>query len=212
MLSLRKALAGSLALALCVGAPAMSRAQATAPAPAAAPTSEAERLGAQLAGVLLDAIDLKGALRQGMSRGAEGFAMFKSRPEWRTMLLEAMAEEFAAKRTQIAAVIGRSLARKLSEGELRAGVALLTSPGVADYIAEAARKGGEAGEPPAAVQRAMQRTVRTAEGRDFLQKFSRADEMLTPEDQEAAAIIVVPGAFQRFGQRAEAAEAARARP
>jgi hypothetical protein len=63
-------------------------------------------------------------------------------------------------------------------------------------------------EPAGRPSRETERLAATSAGRSFLTKLTRIEERLEPLQDEFA-VELVPGAFRRFADKAEAGEAAR---
>jgi len=176
-------------------------------APAQAQTGEAEVLGVRVARTIFQAISFDKLIAKELGGTTDAFGDIKSRPEWNGYLVEAMQEEVRHDLPLFETMFGRVLAKDMTVEELRAGAALLADPALQAMIKQAAEGGPEpAGRP----SRETERLATTGPGRSFLAKLTKIEERLEPLQDEFA-VELVPGAFRRFADKAEAGEAARRR-
>lgn len=179
----------------------------TVAAPARAEPSEAETLGQEVATILFDAANLKGLIADSMERESASLDGFDVRPEWRKFLTDAMIEETVQDMPKLEELVGRSFAGSFTLEELRAGVTILRDPALqASIAAGAAHRDPPPGLKPS---RQTEKLAATPAGRRFLEKLGKIETMLSGLENDFAAEII-PGAFRRFADKAEALEAARA--
>ena len=174
-------------------------------APAHAQTAEAEVLGVQVARTIFQAISFDKLIAKEIGGTTDAFGAIKSRPEWNRYLVEAMQEEVRHDLPLFETMFGRALAKDMTVEELRAGATLLADPALQAMIKQAAEGGPEPADRPS---RETERLAATSAGRSFLTKLTRIEERLEPLQDEFA-VELVPGAFRRFADKAEAGEAAR---
>ncbi|NEX92474.1 hypothetical protein [Caulobacter sp. 17J65-9] len=181
---------------------------------ALAQTSEMEQLGTELAHTLFEAADLDAAMTAGMNAElpelGKAFAEIGGRPEWTAMVMEAAKEELAADRPALERIMGREFVHDFTPAELRAGITFLKSPsGVAMLKAATAQTASQPAPPMTrAVQKDIERFMRTPEGRAFMDKFAKVGDSMEGAKSDILAEIF-PGLLRRFGEKAEAAEKAR---
>lgn len=175
--------------------------------PPHAQTAEAEALGVQVARTIFQAISFDKLIAKELGGATDAFGDIKSRPEWNGYLVEAMQEEVRHDLPLFESMFGRALAKDMTVEELRAGAALLSDPALQAMIKSAAEGGPE---PTARPSRETERLAGTSAGRSFLAKLTKIEERLEPLQDEFA-VELVPGAFRRFADKAEAGEAARRR-
>ena len=187
--------AAALGLSLLLGAPAQAQ------------TGEAEVLGVQVARTIFGAISFDKLIAKEIGGTTDAFKDVKSRPEWNRYLVEAMQEEVRHDLPLFETMFGRALAKDMTVEELRAGATLLSDPALQALIKQGAEGGPEPTERPS---RETERLATTSAGRAFLAKLSRIEEQLEPL-QDQFAVELVPGAFRRFADKAEAGEAERRR-
>ena len=136
----------------------------------------------------------------------------KSRPEWRSLLVEAVEEEVEGDMATIMSALGSAMARKLSVEELRAGLIILGA---------SSKQGEDSCFGSQTISEACKEAISSPGGRAFIAKFvahrpdleKRQPDQNPMSDQDLQRDIVVmimPGALRQFGEKAEAAEAARA--
>jgi hypothetical protein len=207
------------AVALCLAATgALARTQGdvpSAPVVAAAlpdpgpPDAEREALGASLAQKFLAAMDFNRTMEKSFS--SERFAdLAKMRPEWPAMISEAVVTTIEESPQEIANLMGRFYAATFSTGELRSAVAYLQTPGGAAFLNvmhETAM-----GRPRPALspedQAALNRMRATPDGAAFFNRLA-ASKATANSFATDFMVVVLPKAMRRFGEKADAAEAAR---
>ena len=172
---------------------------------AQAQSAEAEALGVEVARTIFRAVSFDQVIAKELGSAKDAFAEVKSRPEWSGFLIQAMQEEVRHDLPTFERMFGRALARDMSVDELRAGAQLLADPALQAAIRAAAQDGAE---PTVRPSRDTERIAATRAGRAFLGKLEKIEERLAPLQDEFAAELI-PGAFRRFADKAEAGEAAR---
>lgn len=221
MIKLEAILPAALAAAAIVFAPVGARASESpmtppppasgAPAlPAMSPRPEALALGRQLAHDILKRLDMASLVAKGMGQ-SDLATSAKYRPEWPELFRQALVEEVQASGPVLEDIIGAHFAAGFTQAELKAGVGAFEGPGSEEIGALIAA--GAAGQPLPTLsqktQRALAAVVATPDGHSFFDKFAHVDQMLKTADDEIV-VRLLPGVFIRFGQKAQAAEAARA--
>jgi hypothetical protein len=200
------AVALAIAVGLLAGAPASAQPQAQAQVQTQAqiqapPSPEQVRLGVQFAGQMLDVIDLNALMAKQMATtfaGQDG-EIFKIEPKWRDLFLEGMTEEFKADHAAIVTVLGRAFAKAFTADELKVGVTLFSDP-----VMPRVMKALMAGQPAPAdakPQTATLQAMGTPAGRSFLAKFSNLGPIMDQAKSDFVHVLV-PGFFQRFGDKA----------
>lgn len=193
------------AASLVLASPAWS--QSVAAAPAVAAETEEARLGIEVIHIVFEAIGFESTMLAEFTKEMKGsFGEVKGRPEWEQLFRDAAAEEFAHDRTDIERLVGRKMAAGFTLAELRAGAAFLRTPGVAAALFDKSRP-KDAPMPPD-LKKASDRLEKSADGRSFVLKLGRTEVFDASEDEVMA--MLLPGLLRRFGEKAEAAEAARA--
>ena len=204
---MRTVLAAALAAAAVVaGAPAWCQIPRAA-APAAAQDERLEP-ALRIARVILSAADFKSLLQKAMQQAMTGSDAdwMKLRPEWSGFMSDAMAEELDARQGKLELLLARPFLDGFTVGELRAGAEFMESPGVAESL-RASMATDDKVPPSPAVKKALQRLAKNRDGVRFIEKFGA---MNAPDAIKTDfAIAFLPGVMRRFGEKAEAAEAAR---
>jgi hypothetical protein len=195
----------TIAIGLMAGSPpalAQASAQGSAQAP---PSAEQVRLGIQFSEQMLSVVDFKGLLTQQMTASLAGKdgEIFKAEPKWRDFVIEAMNDEFTADHAAIVAVMGRALARNFSADELQVGLAVFRDPAMP--VAMKAMQAGQPAPPGVNLQTATLQALTTPAGRSFAAKFSNIAPLLEGAKDDLARVLI-PGFFQRFGEKAVALE------
>ena len=214
----------AVAAAALIGAPAWASespmiapppASAAAPPPTAAglvpPSAEALALARTLSHDLLAQVDFQVMMAKGLPDIEQAAAAFAEiRPEWPGIMKTVMLEELAGAKPVFEEVIAERFAAGFTVGELRAGVRLFEGPAGRDLGAVVAASAEGRPVPPlsAAGRQGLGALSASADGRGFIQKFGHMDDLMRPAGAEFAA-RVIPNIFIRFGQKAQAAEAAR---
>ncbi len=174
--------------------------------PAAAQTPDAERRGAEVAQLLLAKVDFGPLLAKEMADAGKGFTLDGARPEYASLVSEALAEEIAARRPLLEQLIGRQLARRLTGEELDVGRQIAADPVVQQMIATAAN----GGTPDLSrASPALQRLVTSPAGVGFVSKLSDFNVMMQGIQVEFV-VAVMPGALRRMADKMEASERTRA--
>jgi hypothetical protein len=193
---------GAIALAAVIGLAAAQPALAQAQAPAQAQASpEQVRLGIQFADQMLNVIDLNALMAKQMATtfaGKDG-EIFNIEPKWRDMFLEGMTEEFKADHAAIVTVLGRAFAKAFTTDELKVGLALFSDP-----VMPRVMKALLAGQPvpaDAKPQTATLQLIGSPAGQTFLAKFGNLGPIMDGAKSDFVHVLV-PGFFQRFGDKA----------
>ena len=197
----------SAALAVAFGVLA-GAAPAAAQAPAQSQTQappDQVRLGVQFADQLLSIIDLDALLAKQMTTtfaGPDG-EIFKIEPKWRDYFLEGMSEEFKADHAAIVTILGRAFAKAFTADELKAGILVFRDP-----VMPRVMKALVAGQPAptdAKPQAATLQAMGSPAGQSFLAKFSKIGPIMDGAKSDFIHVLI-PGFFQRFGDKAMALE------
>jgi hypothetical protein len=182
-----------LATVLFLLAPAAVRAATT---PAAGPAQT------QLAAKLLDFIDYKAGVRARMTGSNLPPELVALRPDWETLWKQSMAEELDHDMPTIESMVGRALVKTFSDEEMKAGLQIISDPGLkAIYLA--AQNGAK--PPDATLAKATDDLMNTPAGSGFVAKLQKIDDVMAPVQLEVMA-TVMPGVMKRFGEKADAAE------
>lgn len=199
--------AALLAVGASWAAPAVAsdlKARASAPL---TPTAEADALGVRIAHLIFTALDLKTLFAKEMQSSGDLDTFAKFRPNWPRFMAEAAAEEVAQKLPQIEGLMGRVMASYFTVEEMRAGVAILSDPGMVGFIQKAMADDSFKLDTRALTP-ATRKAMSSAAGQRFSDKFSRIDEPLESIDGEVA-VLIIPGFMRRFADKVDAEEAAR---
>lgn len=208
--SATSALAAASALLLAGPAWAEPAASSSPAAQAATTASEADRLGIEMAHILMEDVDYKAILSQNIGELDQTFGQIKGRPEWSQMFKDAFLEEIDQDRPAFDRIIGLAFSDFFTLDELRAGVTFLRGPGgaaLAQVVAQAST-GKEAPKIPPEVEREIAKAAQTPAGRSFFEKFGQIGPVMDKVQPDFVAAFL-PGVFRRFGEKAEAGEAAR---
>ncbi|MEW5684308.1 MAG: hypothetical protein AB1942_05275 [Pseudomonadota bacterium] len=171
--------------------------------PAAAQTPEADA-GLKLAQQVFRAADLEGALAEEL-RSAGKIVNLKARPAWDAMLVEAVEEELRHDMPLFERLLARALTDGMTVEEIKAGEVIMGDPFMQGAI-RANIRGGLA--PSGGPSRGTERVASSRAGQSFLRKLGGFGERMKPYEEEFIAELL-PGAFRRFADKAEAAEAQR---
>ncbi len=176
------------------------------PAAAAAQAADSGRLAVaeQISRTMLRQLDMNKVIGSQMSAGLPP-ALLAARPEWEPMLRDAFSEQMKRDEPYLARLMAVEIVRDVTSEELAAGQQLLTDPDVLAMF-----KAVASGEPPAAFRpsRETMRLLSTPAAQSFGRKMQRMADGLQKNSNEIAASLL-PGVFQRFADRAEAAETQR---
>jgi hypothetical protein len=196
---------GAAALAVSAGlligtSPASAQTPAQAP-----PSAEQVQLGVQFAEQMLGAMDLNALFAKSMTAGIGGAGgeMLKIEPKWQGYFVEAMTEEFRADHAAIVTVMGRAFARNFTVDELKVGVTVFRDPAMALVM-----KAFAAGQPAPTgltLQPASNQAMASPAGQSFATKFAAQAATLAGSKDELVRVLI-PGFFQRFGEKAAALE------
>ncbi len=209
-------------LAVCAGlfaAPALSRsapvAPDTPPPPAVPASDEAERnaLGEAFAQIMNTKINtteaVKAKVLNHLNSGGAWTALTDIRPQWKQTLSTTASAEIEADLPLAAHLLGRAYAKRMTLGELKAGMAFLNTPAGEDlmrYVAD--EQAGRTPEPLSdSTRKELARQRLNTEWADFFDKLAH------PGPEIAAATLAfeelfTAGLLTRFGVQAEADEAA----
>jgi hypothetical protein len=196
---------GATALTAAIGLLAWAPQASAQPATEAPPSAEHARLGVQFSEQMLSVMDLNALFAKSMtaSMGGAGGDLLKIEPKWQDFFVEAMTDEFKADHAAIVTVMGRAFARSLTADELKVGVLVFRDPAMATVM-----KALAAGQPPPSgltLQPATNQAMATPAGQSFVSKFgSLAPTMAGSKDELIH--VLLPGFFQRFGEKAAALE------
>lgn len=171
-------------------------------AQAQAPAAETE--GVAIARLIFRAISFETLIAQSLTQDGSPFEGFKGRPEWDRYLADAMIEETRHDLPHFEQLVGRSLAQTMSLEELKAGAVILADPAMQAAI----KAGAEGREVEVTLRPETERLAETPAGRRFLKALEGIEAQMAPLEDEFV-IQVLPGAFRRFADKAEAGEAAR---
>jgi hypothetical protein len=169
------------------------------------PSAEQLQLGAQFSEQMLADMDLKALMAKSMtdSLGGPSGDLLKIEPKWQDFFVDAMTEEFKADHAAIVAVMGRAFASSLTADELKVGLAVFRDPAMPVVM-----KAQAAGQPPPAglnLQPATLQAMATPAGRSFATKFATLAPTMAGSKDDLVHILI-PGFFQRFGDKAVALE------
>jgi hypothetical protein len=195
------------AAALAFAAPAVASSPSTLAAPPPAASAEA---ATALAHELLRAINFERLLLASTDGFEKSFADFKARPDWAGMMREACIEEFRVQQPTLERLMGEHMARMFTAEEIRAGAELFAGPAGDEFRAAIDAAAQKKPPPPMskAAQAAIQKILARPEGRGFFDKLSRFDQITDGVEEDFMAAYL-PAVLIRFGQKAQAAEAAR---
>jgi len=174
--------------------------------PVRAATPEAEALGQEIGSILLEAADFKTVISKAMTEESASMGEFNFRPNWKQLLVDSMVEETEHDMPALKRLFGQSFADNLTVEQLRAGVVIMRDPAMQQAIAA-----GAAGRPAPTTRpsRQTEKVINSPAGRGFLEKLGHLDTVMAGMENDFIAEFI-PGAFRRFADKAEAAEAARA--
>src|ERR1700761_2083304 len=174
---------------------------AIAPAAHAAPTG----LQLQMADKLLDFIDFKAQVRQGMETSTLPDSLLITRPDWKPLFKAAVAEELDHDMPVIDSMVGKSLADTFSDDEIRIGLKIISDPNLR-LVYLAAQNGGR--PPEVQIAKTTEDALASPAGQAFANKLQTVNTVFQPLLVEVTATLV-PGALRRFGEKAEALEVQR---
>ncbi len=184
------------------------RAEAGEAAHPRAPVSTVVGPAADTAHALYDASGFRELL---VMKAIASFPDIARRPQWRSMMLEAFVETLDAKRPETEAMMASHFARDLSPQALADGAEFMRTPVGMFVMKQAVDR--VAGQPSRSNVPAVQKMVddfgSTPDGRAFVAELEKADRALFSSTDDLVP-RVYPGAFRRFGEQAEAAEAGHA--
>ncbi|MDZ4376154.1 MAG: hypothetical protein U1C74_32635 [Phenylobacterium sp.] len=175
--------------------------------PASAQSPQSEAVGTELARTIFHAISFEAIITKEMNAEGNPFGDVTSRPEWSGYLADAMREEIAHDLPHLEALFGRALARDMTLAELQIGVVILSDPTM-QAMMRAGAEGDTEAEPEGEPSPEMRRALSSREGASFLNKLERLDDILEPLQDEFV-VAILPGAFRRFADKADAGETAR---
>lgn len=173
--------------------------------PVRAATPEGEALGQEIGSILLEAADFKAVISKAMTEESASMGDFNFRPNWKQLLIDSMIEETDHDMPALKRLFGRSFANNMTIEQLRAGVVIMRDPAMQQAIAA-----GASGRPAPTTRPARQteKVINSPAGQGFLEKLGHLDTVMSGLENDFIAEII-PGAFRRFADKAEAAEAAR---
>ena len=196
---------------LCAAAAAALSIGLAAASAAAAPAAGGEQLGTAISHEVFQIIDFGKLIAQGAGASiSKSDFLADVRPEWPQLFLDAMSEEVQQDGPAMERMFGAILAKNFSAGELQAGLTILSDPQFKAILVAQYRK-----QPPPSTPSpcgpACMSAMQSADGRAFMEKFGKLGDILDKRAQREFAAILLPGVFRRFGEKAEAAERARAK-
>jgi hypothetical protein len=191
----------AVTLGILAGAPTVS-AQTSTGTP---PSADQVRLGVQFSEQMLSVMDLNTLFAKSMtaSMGGAGGDLLKIEPKWQGFFVEAMTDEFKADHAAIVTVMGRAFARSFTADELKVGVAVFRDPAMPTVM-----KAIAAGQPPPTGLNLLPATgqiMTTPAGQSFVTKFAQLAPTMAGSKDELIHVLL-PGFFQRFGEKAAALE------
>jgi len=140
-----------------------------------------------------------------VSKGVASDADFPS--DWAPLLIEAAREEMEVDRQGMMALFGREFGRDFTEAELEVGIAFFRSSG-GRALVSASLRNAPTPQLTRAQQRELDKIMNTPAGRAFSAKADRFNPQIDNIKGEFIRMFT-PGFFRRFGEKAEAFEAAR---
>jgi len=177
--------------------------------PSYAQSAEQHAVAIQITGVMFQIVDMKGLIAAGASSSlAKSNFLQDTRPEWGPLFVDAINEEVAADEPAMEGVFADVLAKHLSADELRAGLAIMSDTEMQKVIRAAARHepAPPTSNPPCG--RACMKAIGSPAGTAFMDKFSKIDGLLDANVTRDLAVLILPGVFIRFGEKAKAYEKA----
>ena len=213
-MKLRSAAAAPL-VGLCLALTSLAGAYAAAPGAAnpAVGRPDADELGRTLAHELFDIIDFPKLVAAGAANSLTKSDLLSDvRPEWPKLLMDSLNEEVQADQPVFEKMFGKIMTSTFTLEELQAGVIVMHDPKLrAMLIARMHNEAAPAqsGEP---CGRDCMRIMSTPTGQSFMRKFGDIGNVLDKPVQREFAAVLMPGLFKRFGEKAQAAEAARGAP
>lgn len=194
-----------LALApMAAPAPALARAASPMAAPAAGPQANA----AEIADIMFRVIDFRTVLSKSIRDEMAGDPTFNLRPEWPGLLTDALVEEFDHDRPVLVGLFAKLMVQNFTAEELRQGVIMMRDPEAQRVFAAGAAQTDIEGEP--VFGKDFERAASTSAGASFMTKLGKLDTMMGDIENDFI-VELLPGMLRRFGEKAEAAEAARGR-
>lgn len=193
---IRAALVAFCAVSLFSASPAWSR------------SPESQALGEELANEMFGMIDFKSEVAKSLAAegGLAEFDVF--RKGWGDLMGLAITEEFDADLPKVNKMFGRAFGQAFTTEELRVGLMTFRDPAVREnFKAGAEKRAPRTGLKPS---RAAVKAMESPAGRSFYAKMDDFDKLMAGMESELI-VEILPGALRRFADKAEAAEAARAR-
>jgi hypothetical protein len=179
--------------------------------PAAAEASEGQRLGRVVAHDLMSAVDFKAVIATRSGELDHIFDSFTARPEWSGLFKDALVEAIDRDMPLFEKDLGDAFAKNYSIGELKAGAAFLDGAGGRAFLGVISARSRNVPDPeiPAAAKANIAALTRSPDGKAFIEKLGAMDSMMKPVEQQFV-VTFLPDTFILFGEKARAAEAARA--
>src|ERR1700748_2230707 len=137
---------------------------AIAPAAHAAPTG----LQLQMADKLLDFIDFKAQVRQGMEPSTLPDSLLATRPDWKPLFKTAVAEELDHDMPVIDSMVGKSLSDTFTDDEIKNGLKIISDPTLR-LVYLAAQNGGR--PPEVQISKATEDALASPAGQAFANKL-----------------------------------------
>lgn len=174
---------------------------------AAAQTTRHQDLGRQFVETMLPADSYNQMLATMSGKFTQTFTRESNIPvEWAPLMEEAAREEMSAIKPLVLQIMGNGMARYFSEAELEFGIAFYRSSAGRKIMA-ASRANAKA-SLTAAEERELDRLYRSPAGRSFFAKGDTIEQAFESVETEFVRTLL-PGLMRRFGEKAEAFEAAR---
>lgn len=174
-------------------------------APAWAGTPEHDRLADTFAAAMFELIDFK-AMATKSIEGEDLMMLDKARPGWSKLFAEAMSEEFEHDSDKLVHVFGVAFGKAFTDAELKVGIESFKDPAIRE-IFKAGAEGREADKNLQPTSKTM-KLISSPAGKSFFEKLSSLEKVMGDVESDLVAEIL-PGAFRRFADKADAAEAAR---
>lgn len=177
------------------------------PVAGAAQTPPGQDRAAELVRAMFEGGDFRAMLQRELPRMSEGMSRERwFRPEWKPLLEEAFMEEVDHDLPKLHVIFGRELSKVMTEQEIAAGLALMSTRGGRAMLSAAGRGANSPPNLSRADRREMERIASTPAGRGFIAKMDRVNFGSEASKQEFIGELM-PGVMRRFGTKAEALQA-----
>lgn len=196
-----------LAAILSAGTLAAPLPVAAAPPSLAAPASTPQADAAQISQIMFTVVDFRSLMSKSINEAVASDDTFMLRPEWPSLLTEAAAEEFDHDRPTLIGLFANVLVENFTGEELRQGLIMMRDP-EAQRVFAAAASGQDVNSLDPKFGKDFIRAAKTPAGARFMKKLGDLEPMMSTAEKEFI-VELLPGMLRRFGEKAEAAEAAR---